>query len=54
VTQTKILEYFIVGKRFTYSKKFTMVEREEHHRVFEKTDSSVVLHITSYKERKEK
>jgi len=42
------------GKRFRYSEKETMDEREEHHRVFEKIYPCVVLQITLYKERKEK
>jgi hypothetical protein len=42
------------GKRFRYSKKETVDEREEKHRVFEKRDPYVVLQITPYRERKEK
>jgi hypothetical protein len=42
------------GKRFRYSKKETVDEREDKHREFEKRDPNVVLHITFYRERKEK
>jgi hypothetical protein len=42
------------GRIFRYSKKETMDEREEKKNVFEKRDPRVVLHITLYKERKEK
>jgi hypothetical protein len=42
------------GKRFRYSKKEIVAEREEQHRVFEKRDPCIVLQITPYKERKEK
>jgi len=42
------------GKRFRYSKKETVVEREKQHRVFEKRYPCIILHITPYKERKRK
>jgi hypothetical protein len=45
---------FCSGKRFRYSKKETMAKREEKHNVFEKRDPCIVLHITLYRERKEK
>jgi hypothetical protein len=38
------------GKFFRYSKKETVAEREEKHRVFEKRDPYVVLQITPYRE----
>jgi hypothetical protein len=47
----RVLHY---GKRFRYSKKEIMVEREEKHKVFEKRDPRTVLQITPYGERKEK
>jgi hypothetical protein len=31
-----------------------MVEREDHHKIFEKRDPCIVLQITPYRERKEK
>jgi hypothetical protein len=42
------------GKRFRYSKKENVAEREDKHRVFEKRDPCVVFQITPYGERKEK
>jgi hypothetical protein len=45
---------FHCGKSFRYSKKETVVEREEKKIVLEKRDPCVVLHITPYRERKEK
>jgi hypothetical protein len=42
------------GKRFRYSKKEYVGEREEQHKVFEKRDPCTILQITPYKERKEK
>ena len=37
------------GKRFRYSKKETVAEREEKHRVFEKRNPYAVLQIKPYR-----
>jgi hypothetical protein len=42
------------GKRFRYSKKDIVVEREEKHGVFEKRDPCTVFHITLYGGMKER
>jgi hypothetical protein len=42
------------GKRFRYSKKETVVGKEEKHKEFKESDPYDVLHITPYKERKRK
>jgi len=49
--EIRVLHY---GKRFRYSKKEIVDEREEQHRVFEKSEPYAILHIKLYKERKYK
>jgi hypothetical protein len=49
--ETRVLHY---KKRLRYIKKEIVVGREAKHKVFEKRDPNVVLHITPYRERKEK